>query len=50
VDGNKAEGSGLGLAIVKSVAIAHGGDVYLRSKPGEGTTFGFTLPLNPPEK
>ncbi|HRF95412.1 MAG TPA: HAMP domain-containing sensor histidine kinase, partial [Aggregatilineales bacterium] len=50
VDGNKAEGSGLGLAIVKSVAIAHGGDVYLRSKPGEGTTFGFTMPLNPPEK
>jgi signal transduction histidine kinase len=50
VDGNKAEGSGLGLAIVKSVAIAHGGDVYVRSKPGEGTLFGFTIPLNPPEK
>jgi PAS domain S-box-containing protein len=38
-------GSGLGLAIVKSVAEAHGGDVYVRSKPGEGSTFGLTLRL-----
>ena len=44
VDGNKVEGSGLGLAIVKSVAQAHGGGVYIRSKPGEGSTFGMTLP------
>lgn len=39
------KGSGLGLAIVKSVAEAHGGTVYVRSKHGEGSTFGFTIPL-----
>lgn len=37
-------GSGLGLAIVKSVVEAHGGTVYVRSKPGDGSTFGLTLP------
>ncbi len=38
-------GSGLGLAIVKSVVEAHGGTVYVRSKPGDGSTFGLTLPM-----
>lgn len=36
-------GTGLGLAIVKSVAEAHGGGVYVRSRPGQGSTFGMTL-------
>lgn len=36
-------GTGLGLAIVKSVAEAHGGSVYVQSRPGQGTTFGLTL-------
>jgi two-component system sensor histidine kinase VicK len=40
------EGSGLGLAIVKSVAEAHNGAVYVYSAPGEGSTFGFKLPLD----
>lgn len=39
------KGSGLGLAITKSVAEAHGGTVYIKSKIGEGSTFGMTLPL-----
>jgi PAS domain S-box-containing protein len=39
------EGTGLGLAIVKSVAEAHGGTVYVRSRRGKGSTFGITLPL-----
>ncbi|GAB5491960.1 MAG: hypothetical protein Phog2KO_21750 [Phototrophicaceae bacterium] len=39
-------GSGLGLAIVKSVAEAHGGMVYVRSKEGEGSTFGMRIPIS----
>lgn len=37
-------GTGLGLAIVKRVAINHGGDVQLRSKPGIGSTFTLRIP------
>lgn len=37
-------GSGLGLAIVKHIVESHGGVITVRSKEGEGTTFGFTLP------
>lgn len=37
-------GTGLGLAIVKNVVQAHGGDVRVRSTPGEGTEFFITLP------
>ncbi len=37
-------GTGLGLAIVKHVAIAHGGSVDVRSRPGEGALFSIRLP------
>jgi two-component system phosphate regulon sensor histidine kinase PhoR len=36
-------GSGLGLAIVKHIIEAHDETIQVRSSPGVGTTFGFTL-------
>lgn len=38
-----AGGSGLGLAIVKHIIEAHRQTINVRSTPGVGTTFGFTL-------
>ena len=42
----KPEGSGLGLAIAKQIVVLHGGDITVRSKPGEGTEFAVCLPLD----
>jgi PAS domain S-box-containing protein len=41
----KAPGIGLGLYIVKGLVEAHGGAVGVESKPGDKTTFSFTLPV-----
>jgi signal transduction histidine kinase len=41
---NDHTGSGLGLPISKSIIKAHGRELWVDSKPGQGTTFGFTLP------
>ncbi len=38
-------GTGLGLSIVKHVALAHGGNVALKSSPGRGSTFRVQIPL-----
>jgi two-component system sensor histidine kinase SenX3 len=38
-------GTGLGLAIVRHVAQAHGGDVTVQSREGEGSTFTLSVPL-----
>ncbi len=38
-------GTGLGLAIVRHVASNHGGDVHVKSREGEGSTFTLRIPL-----
>ncbi len=43
----QVDGVGLGLSISKYIVEAHGGEIGVRSKPGEGSTFSFTLPVYP---
>jgi len=42
-------GTGLGLSIVKHIVQAHGGEVWVKSEPGKGATFFFTLPAESPK-
>lgn len=42
---NRAQigGTGLGLYLSKAIVTAHGGNLWVRSKEGEGSVFGFTI-------
>ena len=41
----EGKGIGLGLSVVYGIIDAHGGDIDVNSKVGEGTTFMVTLPV-----
>lgn len=40
---NRVGGTGLGLYLCKSIVDAHEGHIWVQSKEGEGSTFGFTV-------
>ena len=41
----KEVGIGLGMAITERIVKAHGGEILVESRPGEGTTFSVRLPM-----
>jgi PAS domain S-box-containing protein len=46
----RAGGVGMGLSVVRSLIDAYNGRIWLESKPNEGSTFFFLLPVKQPEE
>ncbi len=45
-DRERLSGLGLGLALAKRLVELHGGEMWVRSRRGKGSTFSFTLPIS----
>ncbi|KAA3612478.1 MAG: GHKL domain-containing protein [Calditrichaeota bacterium] len=45
-DKERPQGSGLGLSITRQIVEAHGGSIWVKSKPGQGAKFSFSLPFS----
>jgi signal transduction histidine kinase len=47
-DGRRAEGTGLGMPISSRLIQLHGGELWVESQMDRGSTFLFTIPVEPP--